>query len=88
MRALTGMGLKEAKEAVEGVPSVLKKEVKKDEAEEVIKKLTECVRLSERFEANRERMVVSGLAARPSSSRCRSFSVSRLKKELPLSTSP
>ena len=41
MRALTGLGLKEAKEVVEGAPSVLKKEVKKDEAEEIVKKLTE-----------------------------------------------
>jgi len=40
---MTGLGLKEAKEAVESVPSVLKKEVKKDEAEEMIKKLAECV---------------------------------------------
>ena len=41
VRALTGLGLKEAKEVVEGAPSVLKKEVKKDEAEEIVKKLTE-----------------------------------------------
>ena len=41
VRALTGLGLKEAKEVVEGAPSVLKKEVKKDEAEEILKKLTE-----------------------------------------------
>ncbi|KAK7242175.1 large subunit ribosomal protein L7/L12 [Aureococcus anophagefferens] len=41
VRALTGLGLKEAKEAVEGAPSVLKKEVKKDEAEEILKKLAE-----------------------------------------------
>ena len=41
LRALTGLGLKEAKEVVEGAPSVLKKEVKKDEAEEIVKKLTE-----------------------------------------------
>jgi len=41
VRAMTGLGLKEAKEAVESVPSVLKKEVKKDEAEEMIKKLAE-----------------------------------------------
>ena len=40
-RALTGLGLKEAKELVEGAPSVLKKEVKKDEAEEILKKLVE-----------------------------------------------
>ena len=41
VRALTGLGLKEAKEVVEGAPSVLKKEVKKEEAEEIVKKLTE-----------------------------------------------
>ena len=41
VRALTGLGLKEAKEAVEGAPSVLKKEVKKEEAEEILKKLVE-----------------------------------------------
>ena len=41
VRALTGLGLKEAKEVVEGAPSVLKKEVKKEEAEEILKKLTE-----------------------------------------------
>ena len=41
VRALTGLGLKEAKEVVEGAPSVLKKEVKKEEAEEIMKKLTE-----------------------------------------------
>ncbi|KAH8052140.1 hypothetical protein JL722_10238 [Aureococcus anophagefferens] len=41
VRALTGLGLKEAKEAVEGAPSVLNKEVKKDEAEEILKKLVE-----------------------------------------------
>ena len=41
VREATGLGLKEAKEAVEGAPSVLKKEVKKDEAEEILKKLVE-----------------------------------------------
>ena len=41
VRTITGLGLKEAKEVVEGAPSVLKKEVKKDEAEEILKKLTE-----------------------------------------------
>jgi len=41
VRAMTGLGLKEAKEVVEGVPSVIKKEVKKDEADDVIKKLAE-----------------------------------------------
>lgn len=33
VRALTGLGLKEAKDAVEGTPSVLKEGVSKDEAE-------------------------------------------------------
>ena len=41
VRAMTGLGLKEAKEVVEGAPSVLKKEVKKEEAEEIVKKLIE-----------------------------------------------
>lgn len=41
MRAITGLGLKEAKELVEGAPSVLKKDVKKDEADEIINKLKE-----------------------------------------------
>lgn len=40
VRALTGLGLKEAKEVVEGVPSVIKKDVKKDEADDLIKALT------------------------------------------------
>ena len=47
VRALTGLGLKEAKEVVEGAPSVLKKEVKKDEAEEILKKLTELGAVAE-----------------------------------------
>jgi large subunit ribosomal protein L7/L12 len=41
IRAITGLGLKEAKELVEGVPSVLKKDVKMDEAEALIAKLKE-----------------------------------------------
>lgn len=41
VRAITGLGLKEAKELVEGAPSVLKKDVKKDEAEALIEKLKE-----------------------------------------------
>ena len=41
VRALTGLGLKEAKEVVEGAPSVIKKEVKKEEAEEIMKKIIE-----------------------------------------------
>ena len=40
MRAITDLGLKEAKELVEGAPAVLKKELKKEEAEALIAKLT------------------------------------------------
>ena len=39
VRALTGLGLKEAKEAVEGAPKELKADVKKEEAEELKAKL-------------------------------------------------
>ncbi|MCU7851193.1 MAG: 50S ribosomal protein L7/L12 [Candidatus Thiodiazotropha sp. (ex Monitilora ramsayi)] len=42
VRAITGLGLKEAKEAVEGAPTVLKEGVSKDEAEEVKKQLEEA----------------------------------------------
>lgn len=42
VRALTGLGLKEAKEAVEGVPTVLKEGVTKDEAEDAKKQLEEA----------------------------------------------
>ncbi len=42
VRALTGLGLKEAKEAVEGVPSTLKEGVSKEEAEEAKKALEEA----------------------------------------------
>ena len=38
-RLITGLGLKEAKEKVEGAPCVLKEGVKKEEAEEIKKKL-------------------------------------------------
>jgi len=40
-RAVTGLGLKEAKELVEGVPKPVKEGVSKDEAEEIKKKLEE-----------------------------------------------
>lgn len=46
VRAITGLGLKESKEVVEGVPSVLKKEIKEDEGKELVKKLSEYVFLS------------------------------------------
>lgn len=42
VRGLTGLGLKEAKEAVEGAPSTLKEGVSKDEAEEAKKQLEEA----------------------------------------------
>ncbi len=42
VRALTGLGLKEAKELVEGAPSTVKEGVGKDEAEEVKKQLEEA----------------------------------------------
>ncbi len=42
VRAATGLGLKEAKEVVEGVPSKIKEGVSKDEAEELKKKLEEA----------------------------------------------
>ncbi len=42
VRAITGLGLKEAKEAVEGAPTTLKEGVSKDEAEEVKKQLEEA----------------------------------------------
>jgi len=42
VRSLTGLGLKEAKDAVEGTPTVLKEGVSKDEAEEAKKTLEEA----------------------------------------------
>jgi len=39
VRALTGLGLKEAKDVVEGAPSAIKEGVTKDEAEEAKKQL-------------------------------------------------
>jgi large subunit ribosomal protein L7/L12 len=42
VRGLTGLGLKEAKEAVEGTPSTLKEGVTKEEAEEAKKTLEEA----------------------------------------------
>jgi large subunit ribosomal protein L7/L12 len=42
VRALTGLGLKEAKDAVEGAPSLIREGVSKDEAEEVKKQLEEA----------------------------------------------
>lgn len=42
VRALTGLGLKESKEAVEGAPNTIKESVSKDEAEEAKKALEEA----------------------------------------------
>ena len=42
VRALTGLGLKEAKEAVEGTPSTLKEGISKEDAEAAKKELEEA----------------------------------------------
>ena len=42
VRALTGLGLKEAKEAVESAPTTLKEGISKDDAEEAKKALEEA----------------------------------------------
>lgn len=42
VRALTGLGLKEAKDLVEGAPSTVKESVSKDEAAEIKKQLEEA----------------------------------------------
>lgn len=42
VRAITGLGLKEAKEMVEGAPATIKEGVSKEEAEEVKKQLEEA----------------------------------------------
>ncbi len=42
VRALTGLGLKEAKDLVDGAPSVIKEAVSKDEAEDIKKKIEEA----------------------------------------------
>ena len=42
VRGLTDLGLKEAKELVEGVPATVKEGIEKAEAEDVVKQLTEA----------------------------------------------
>jgi large subunit ribosomal protein L7/L12 len=42
VRAITGLGLKEAKDLVEGAPKPVKEGVNKDEADEIKKKLEEA----------------------------------------------
>ena len=41
VREITGLGLKEAKDAVDGAPKVVKEKASKEEAEEIKKKLEE-----------------------------------------------
>ena len=42
VRGITGLGLKEAKDLVDGAPNTLKEAVKKADAEEMLKQLTEA----------------------------------------------
>lgn len=42
VRAVTGLGLKEAKEAVDGAPSTLKEGISKEDAEKIKKELEEA----------------------------------------------
>ncbi len=42
IREITGLGLKEAKDMVEGVPATVKEGISKDEAESIKKKLVEA----------------------------------------------
>ena len=42
VRSITGLGLKEAKDLVDGAPNTLKEAVKKEVAEEMLKQLTDA----------------------------------------------
>ena len=42
VRSITGLGLKEAKDLVDGAPNTLKEAVKKEEAVEMLKQLTDA----------------------------------------------
>tara|TARA_B100000886_G_scaffold324925_1_gene270024 strand:+ start:433 stop:819 length:387 start_codon:yes stop_codon:yes gene_type:complete len=42
VRAITGLGLKEAKDMVDGAPKTIKEAVKKEEADEMVKQLTDA----------------------------------------------
>ena len=42
VREITGLGLKEAKDLVEGAPAAVKEGISKDEADEIVKKLEEA----------------------------------------------
>ena len=47
VRAITGLGLKEAKDLVDGAPNTLKEGVAKADAEEMLKQLTEAGQTAE-----------------------------------------
>lgn len=42
VRAITGLGLKEAKELVDGAPKIVKEQISKEEAEAMVKQLEEA----------------------------------------------
>ena len=42
VRAVTGLGLKEAKDLVEGIPSAIKKDATKEEADKILSQLQEA----------------------------------------------
>ncbi len=42
VRAITGLGLKESKDLVEGAPKVVKADVKKEEADKIVKQLKDA----------------------------------------------
>ena len=42
VRAVTGLGLKEAKDMVDGAPKTIKEAIAKAEAEDIVKQLTEA----------------------------------------------
>ena len=47
VREVTGLGLKESKDLVDAAPKAVKENIKKEEAEELVKKLTEAGAKSE-----------------------------------------
>ncbi len=47
VRAITGLGLKDAKAMVDGVPATVKEAVSKEDAEEAVKQLTEAGAVAE-----------------------------------------
>ena len=64
VRSITGLGLKEAKEMVEGTPSTIKEGATKDEAEDIKKQLEEAgasVELKKRYSS--DHCVIAAIAA-------------------------